>query len=172
MCTRPTTLTITGPSPSGGAGAGVGLADETISTGGSFADATGGALSRTRVNTVTSTAMTPTTASAMTPARPGSARTAATQPAVPSDLAVSGSHRDSEVSVGRRIVAVGIGLAVGTEAALQSLGGQFGSHAVKVGLRSHHPAARGGPATRPVDEIPHVDNRVVYSDLIWIVASR
>src|SRR4029077_13445545 len=98
LCTRPTTLTTTGPSALGGAGSGVGLPDETISTGGSFADATGGGLSRTRVNTVTSTATTPTTANAMTPARPGSARTAAIQPAVPSDLVLSGSHRDSDVS--------------------------------------------------------------------------
>src|SRR6478672_121920 len=43
LCTSPTTLTTTGPS---GAGArGVGCAGETISTGGSLADATGGVLS-------------------------------------------------------------------------------------------------------------------------------
>src|SRR4029077_11958047 len=89
LCTRPTTLTTTGPSALGGAGPGVGLADETISTGGSFADATGGGLSRTRVKTVTRIAMTPTTANATTPARPGSARTAAIQLAVRSDLVVS-----------------------------------------------------------------------------------
>src|SRR4029453_17264933 len=40
LCTRPTTLTTTGPSALGGAGAGVELADETISTGGSFAEGT------------------------------------------------------------------------------------------------------------------------------------
>jgi hypothetical protein len=98
LCTRPTTLTTTGPAAFGGAGPGVGLADETISTGGSLADATGGGLSRISVKTVTSTAMTPTTANEMTPARPGSALIAATQPAVPSGLVVSGSHRDSGVS--------------------------------------------------------------------------
>ena len=43
LCTRPTTLTTTGSSGFGGA-PGVGLADETICTGGSLADATGGRL--------------------------------------------------------------------------------------------------------------------------------
>ena len=91
--------------------------------------------------------MTPTTANAMTPARPGSARTAATQPAVPSGLVVSGSHRDSDVSGSPSPSASR--LTVGTETALQSLGGQFGSHAVKVGAQSDLPAARGGHGNAP-----------------------
>ena len=82
LCTSPTTLTTTGSSGWVAGALGDGLADETISTGGSLADATGGGLSRIKVNTVTSTARTPTTASAIAPARPGSARTAANQPAL------------------------------------------------------------------------------------------
>src|SRR5258705_2649413 len=62
LSTRPTTLTTTGPSALGGAGPGVGLPDETISTGGSFADATGGVLARTALHTVPRTALAPTTA--------------------------------------------------------------------------------------------------------------
>src|SRR5262249_19511584 len=69
-------------------------------------------------------------------------------------------------------VAVGWRFSVGTETALQSLGRQFGSHAAKLGGRSDLSAVRGVPATRPVDEIPLVDGRVVYSDAIWIVAPR
>ena len=170
LCTRPDHADHHGSVGAGGAAPGVGLADETISTGGSLADATAGGLSRSRVNTVTSTAMTPTTASAMTPARPGSARTAATQPAMPSDLAVSGSHRDSEVS--GLAVAVGIGLAVRAEAALQPLGGQFGSHAVTVGR---------GRTTRPRAALRQralwMKSRMWIAAVstvtsIWIVVSR
>jgi uncharacterized protein (TIGR02246 family) len=95
--TSPTTLTTTGPSGSGAGLPDVGLADETICTGGSFAETTGGGSSRTSVNTVTSTAMTPTAASATTPARPGSARIAAIQLGPPV-VGASGSHRDSDVS--------------------------------------------------------------------------
>ena len=153
-------------------GSGVGLADETISTGGSFADATGGGLSRTRVKTVTSTAMTPTTANAMTPARPGSARIAATQPAVPSGLVVSGSHRDSDVS--------------GSPSPSPSAsathcrhrdGAAVARRAIRFACGQSRRAVRPPghlrvPATRPVDEIPSVDSRVVYSDSIWIVVFR
>lgn len=93
MCTRPTTLTTTGWS---GSAAGLaeerGLAVATFSTGGSLADITGAGRSRTNVNTVTSTASAATIASPMAPARPGSARTFATQPRS-SDA--SGSQRGS-----------------------------------------------------------------------------
>ena len=83
---------------------------------------------------------------------------------------MSGSHRDNEVS--GSALSSDIGLTVGTEAALQSLGGQFGSHAVKLGAQSDGPARVQRPATRPVDEIPYVDSRGVYSDSLWIVVSR
>ena len=95
--TRPTTLTTTGSRDVGAPPGGVGLADETICTGGNLADETGGESSRASVNSVTSTAMMPAAPKAMTPARPGSARTAATQLDAPPDWD-SGSHRDNNVS--------------------------------------------------------------------------
>ena len=86
VCTRPTTLTTTGRSglagwPAPGLDDDLGLADAVRSTGGSLADITGAGRSRTKVNTVISTASVAITAMAMAPARPGSARTLASQPA-------------------------------------------------------------------------------------------
>ena len=143
-CTSPTTLTTTGPSGSGAALRAVGLADETICTGGSFADTTGGGSSRTSVNTVTSTATAPTTPSATTPARPGSARIAASQ-AGAARRGASGSHRDSDVS-GSSSSAVGRLVGVGVRAPRRrrsSVGGQFGSHG-RDGRRVAGPDRAGG----------------------------
>ena len=73
--TNPTTLTTTGcPGSPAGAAPGRGAAEETISTGGSFAETTGAGSSRIRVKTVTSTATPAVAARAIPPARPGSAR--------------------------------------------------------------------------------------------------
>src|SRR5580693_996261 len=92
--TKPTTLTTTGwLGPADGRGLGPRVADDAISTGGSFADTTGAGWSRISVKMVTSTAMAAIAANAMAPARPGSARTRASQP--PGCAEPSGSHRGS-----------------------------------------------------------------------------
>lgn len=70
----------------------LGPAVDAFSTGGSLADITGAGRSRSNVKTVTSTASAATIASPMAPARPGSARTLATQPR---SCDASGSHRGS-----------------------------------------------------------------------------
>ena len=143
LCTRPTTLTDHAVRRRRAArAAGVGLADETISTGGSFADATGGVLSRTSVNTRhqnrddTDDRQRDDTG----PARVGP------HGRHPADAVHSDQCRaatgTASVSAWPLPSLVGIGLAVGTETALQPLGGQFGSHAVKA-----RPAVRpSGPA--------------------------
>ena len=97
VCTSPTTLTTTGRSglagwPAPAAADDLGLADAARCTGGSLADITGAGRSRIKVNTVISTASAATTAIAIAPARPGSARTRASQPA---RWDASGSQRGS-----------------------------------------------------------------------------
>ena len=84
---------LVGPGWTGGLG--LRLADDAMSTGGSFADTTGAGCSRISVKMVTSTAIAAIAANAIAPARPGSARTLASQP--PSCCAEpSGSHRGSK----------------------------------------------------------------------------
>ncbi len=90
VCTRPTTLTTTGWFGCA-AELGLRLAVAAMSTGGSFADATGAGCSRISVKMVTSTAIAATAANAIAPARPGSARTLASQPSSCAEL--SGSQR-------------------------------------------------------------------------------
>jgi hypothetical protein len=159
VCTSPTTLTTTGPSGFG-AVPGVGLADETICTGGSLAEATGGRSSRIKVNTVTSTAMTPTAASAMTPARPGSARTDASQLADPPDVP-SGSHRDNDVS-GCSSSTSGSGS--GSASAPSRRCRRSAGSSVRMSLKLGVPPDGGGRVRRraegPVDQIASVDSRL------------
>src|SRR3984957_975514 len=81
VCTRPTTLTTSGwLGRVEGPALGPRLAVAAMSTGGSLADITGAGCSRIRVKTVTSTAIAAIAAKAIAPARPGSARTLASQP--------------------------------------------------------------------------------------------
>src|SRR6478609_2188637 len=96
--TSPTTLTITVASGAVGDATTVAPVDETGCTAGRLADTTRGGSWFASVKTVTRTATSPITPSATTPARPGSARMAASQ-LDPPPAAVSGSHRDSDVSV-------------------------------------------------------------------------
>ena len=152
LCTKPTTLTTTGSSGRAAAVLGDGLADETISTGGSLADATGGGSSRIKVNTVTSTARMPTAASAMAPARPGSARTVANQPAV---LPVSGSHRDSEVS-GSASSAVSESVSAPRRRCGRSAGGSVRMRPT-VGSTADHSGHQSIRSGRPVDQFATVD---------------
>ena len=157
LCTRPTTLTTTGRSGlAPGLADDLGLAVDAFSTGGSLADITGAGRSRSSVNTVTSTASAATIANPIAPARPGSARSLATQPRSGD---ASGSHRGSSefwsssaASPGdRRSRTVGLGVRFGSESPLQALGGKFCSHAPTVGTPTPRSAPPGGAATPTVD---------------------
>src|SRR6185295_9205207 len=113
-------------------------------------------LSRISVKTVTSTAMTPDDRQ-RNGTSPAGVRPDCRDPAGGAVGLGRLGQPPRQRSVGFT-VAVGRRFTVGTETALQSLGGQFGSHAVKVGAQSDLSAERGGTATRPVDEIPLVDS--------------
>ena len=57
---------------------------------------------------------------------------------------------------------IGIGFALGAETAMETLGGQFRSHELKVGGHADRARRAQGHAGRAGDQMAVVDNRVVY----------